>query len=47
MQQINFTGNIELLGNTLMFSILKKVKEIIFGFLTRNSEIILNLFFFI
>ena len=45
IQQINFTGNLDRAEESTMFSLLKKWKKQ-FGFFTRNSENIVNLFCF-
>ena len=46
IQQINFTSSVDREGNRAIFVIIAKLKEIILDFFTRNSEIIVNLFYF-
>ena len=46
IQQINFTGNLDQNENTTMFFIIQEPKRNHFRFFTRNSESIVNLFYF-
>ena len=46
MQQINFPSSLDRDGSRAIFVIIVKVKEIILDFFTRNSESIVNLFYF-
>ena len=40
MQQINFTGNLEMSGNAPILFILEQVKETIFDFLQGNVRVL-------
>ena len=46
IQQINFTGNLNRAGNTIVFFIIEKSKETHFKIFARKCENIVNLFHF-
>ena len=46
IQQMNFTENLNQVGNTEMFFSIAEAKKKHFRFFSRNSEIVVNLFLF-